>query len=154
MQYTISCSAPDIYAFTLLIILIVLANATSVTASGSDMYLERIAGIIVKVEKLSSEGVDTRAIEVHLNNALRLLDKGGLTDVEREWIEGNLSLAERIADELLSTLDRYVLWRNIRLGLTVGLIALIPILVYLFLPRIWAYLWFKTHRRWVVKPKR
>lgn len=149
MQHTTRCSAPDIYA--LLIVLIILVNAASVTASNSDVYLERIAGIIVKVEKLSREGVDTRAIEMHLNNALRLLDKGGLTDVERSWVEGNLSLAERIADELLNTLDRYVLWRNIRLGLTVGLIALIPILVYLFLPRVWAYLWFKTHRRWIVK---
>ncbi|MEM0261536.1 MAG: hypothetical protein QW836_09995 [Ignisphaera sp.] len=152
MQHNINCSAPDIYV--LLIVLIILASVASVTASNSDVYLEKIAGIIMKVEKLSSEGVDTRAIEIYLNNALRLLDKGGLTDVERSWVEGNLSLAERIADELINTLGRYVLWRNIRLGLTVGLIALIPILVYLFLPRVWAYLWFKTRRRWIVKLKK
>jgi len=152
MQHNINCSAPDIYV--LLIVLIILASVASVTANNSDVYLEKIAGIIMKVEKLSGEGVDTRAIEIYLNNALRLLDKGGLTDVERSWVEGNLSLAERIADELINTLGRYVLWRNIRLGLTVGLIALIPILVYLFLPRVWAYLWFKTRRRWIVKLKK
>lgn len=135
MQYIIRYSAPDIYIYALLIVLI-LVNAASVIANSSDVYLERIAGIIVKVEKLSREGVDTRAIEMHLNNALRLLDKDSLTDDERSWVEGNLSLAERIADELLNTLDRYALWRNIRLGLTVGLIALIPILVYLFLSRV------------------
>ncbi|MEM1773306.1 MAG: hypothetical protein QXQ71_05760 [Desulfurococcaceae archaeon] len=117
-------------------------------------YLNRVKSIVAALERVSREGMDTSRVEYYLNNALGLLSKGNLTPLEEEWVRGNLSFAEEELSSLLTNLDSYVFWRNIKLGLTIGFIASIPLLTYFFLPRTWAYIWFKTRRKWVVKKNR
>ncbi|MEM3279143.1 MAG: hypothetical protein QW738_04035 [Nitrososphaeria archaeon] len=142
-----------IYSLILLIVTM-LGNAVVISSSAnSEDYLQHIESIVVKLEKASEEGLNTSKVEQYLNNALSLLSNGNLTTIEENWVNNNLTLADEELNSLTSNLNSYVFWKNVKLILTIGLIASIPILTYLFLPRIWAYAWFKTRRKWIVKKK-
>ncbi|MEM1642946.1 MAG: hypothetical protein QXV30_03545 [Desulfurococcaceae archaeon] len=58
------------------------------------MDRNRISEIVVKLEELSRIGMNTSSVEDCLNNALRLLSKSELSEVERNWVENNLIFAE------------------------------------------------------------
>ncbi|MEM0378705.1 MAG: hypothetical protein QXP68_06690 [Thermosphaera sp.] len=122
--------------------------------SDEQEYLSIIESYARRLKKLSIVGMNTSEAEQYISNALSLLNKGELTIEEKEWITGNLTLAGIFIDRLEENYPSFIFWRNLEVTLTIlGLIS-IPILTYVLLPRVWALVWFKTRRKWIVKRSR
>jgi len=115
-----------------------------------------VESIEARLKPLSQAGMNTSVVEEYVNNALRLLNKGNLTSEEASWVEGNLTLARQELSSLEASYSSFITWRYVTIAITVVAYAMIPLAVYFLLPRAWAYLWFKTRRKWIVsrKPRR
>ncbi len=71
---------------------------------------------------------------------------------------GDIEKAERVLDSIMPDLDRlynekdsFVFWSNFRKAVVVVVIASIPILFYVFFPRLYLWIWFKAREKWVVE---
>ncbi len=81
-----------------------------------------------------------------LDRAVDLASRGNYAEasVIVDSVRGNVSL-------LMGEAERIYLYNSIyRYGLA-ALILSLPLLVYLFLPRLYLMLWFRSRRRWVVR---
>ncbi|AFK50870.1 hypothetical protein TCELL_0445 [Thermogladius calderae 1633] len=132
-------------------VLAILVLAAEVVWAASPDYLAQVEEIATKLKSLSQAGMNTSMVEEYVNNALSLINKGNLTPEEAAWVEGNLTLAREELSSLESSYSSFVTWRYITLAGTVVGFASIPIAVYFLLPRAWAYLWFKTRKKWLVR---
>lgn len=61
-----------------------------------------------------------------------------------------LSAAEREIINLENSRSEYILWRNIAIWGTVATLASIPLLIYVILPKIWAFAWYASRKDWLV----
>lgn len=147
-----------IHASALLTALVLTAIATNAPAvfcrEPITEYMDRVSEIIVKLEELSRVGMNTSSVENYLNSALRLLSKSELSDIEKNWVENNLTLAEKELEKLWASKSSFQLWKNMHLTITIALLLTIPLATYFFLPKAWAYVWFKTRRKWIVKKRK
>lgn len=75
--------------------------------------------------------MNTSNIEDYLNNALRLLSKSDLSEVEKNWVENNLTLAGRELEKLWANKNLFQFWKNLRLAATITLLLIIPLATYL-----------------------
>ncbi len=71
---------------------------------------------------------------------------------------GDYDDANRILDEVIPELDSIhdsmgsiLFIRNIRRIVVVVSLALVPVLFYFFFPRLYLYVWYYLHRRWLLK---
>lgn len=119
-----------------------------------DLVIEKVGELMNRLEPLSRDGMDTSIAEHYINQALAVLNTGCRTAECVEWVWGNLSAAEREISKLEDQYPRYIMLRNLTLGGTIVVLAAIPVIVYLFLPRIWAYVWYVARRKWIVVEKK
>ena len=114
-------------------------------AHAEDLDLE-VAILVDRASKLHSMGVNTTSVVEKLSSAVEAYEHG---DSEKAW--ALLNEARKIVEELEKgageTYSRLLLLK----AATVTLLASIPIAVYLLLPRVYLYLWFRVRRRWVVR---
>jgi hypothetical protein len=61
----------------------------------------------------------------------------------------NTALSELTS--LQKELPNYKFWRNFWLFLRISAIAIVPPAFYYIFPRIYAYLWYRARRKWVVR---
>lgn len=140
----------------LLAVAVALLNLYCTVLAGNDVrdqVIERVSELLGRLEPLSRDGMDTRAAEYYINQALDILDSGCYKAECMEWIWGNLSVAEKEISRLEGEYPRYTTMRSLVLWATVAVLAMTPLLVYLFLPRLWAYAWYLARRRWVVEKR-
>jgi hypothetical protein len=116
-------------------------------------YLGLIEDYAVRLKKLSSEGMNTSEAERFIKNALLLLGKGDLTEEEVAWIRSNLTAADQEIRRLEGEFQSYMFWKTAGIVVRVTLLLSIPVVTYVFLPRLWAYVWFKTRGKWIVRKK-
>lgn len=120
----------------------------------SQEYMSIVESYAERLKRLSTVGMNTSEAEHYINNALSLLGKSELTDEERDWIRANLTMAGVILDQLEREYSEFTFWRNFDIAAKVICLVSIPVLTYLFLPRIWALVWFKARRKWIIKKSR
>lgn len=105
-----------------------------------------IAEYIARVRRLEAKNVDTSLVVELINEAVEKYQEGDDTSALQILgeVDSLLDSLERSADQVYY---QYVFSKAI----IVIVLALIPILVYTLLPRIYLYLWFKTRRKWIVR---
>ena len=105
--------------------------------------LERAFSLI---ELLSSEGMNVSRQVNLLNSALALYRQGKVKEADNLV---NTALSELTS--LQKELPNYKFWRNFWLFLRISAIAIVPPAFYYIFPRIYAYLWYRARRKWVVR---
>jgi len=105
-----------------------------------------LASLVDRVSKLYSMGVNTTSVVEKLSSAVKAYDSG---DFEKAW--SLLSEARNMVAELEKGASETYFWLLLLKACIVALLASIPIAVYLLLPRIYLYLWFRAKRKWVVR---
>ena len=101
------------------------------------------------VEELSSEGMNVSLIVSELNDVLTLIEENTTESLTKAM--DRLRDIELEVSELRGELSSFKFWRDVSLATKIAVLASIPILMYLLLPRVYISLWFKCRRRWVVK---
>ncbi len=105
--------------------------------------LERAFSLI---ELLSREGMNvSRQVDL-LNSALSLYRQGKVEEAD--------NLVNKALNELISLqeeLPSYTFWRDLWLLLRTSAIASVPLAFYYIFPRIYAYLWYRARRNWIVR---
>ncbi|MEZ0393819.1 MAG: hypothetical protein ABWK00_02055 [Desulfurococcaceae archaeon] len=140
-----------------LLLALALAPALAQAQSTCQDYLRTAENIALRAGRLSEVGMDVSGVIDRLNGALALINStscASLGDQERAWVEGNLSLALAELSSLEAQEGSFVFARNLALGLEIAGAIALPLLVYIFLPRLWAYAWYLAHRRWIVREAR
>lgn len=118
--------------------------------SQRDQLLQRIQDLASRLQPLSSDGMDTSKVEEYLSAAIQLLNEGCSSEECVSRANELLSAAEREIILLENSRNGYVLWRNIAIWGTVVALASIPLLIYIFLPKIWAFAWYVSRKDWTV----
>lgn len=102
-----------------------------------------------KVEFLGSQGINVTSLVDNLNRALELIEKGDNESLIEAY--NIITFVNTSCNHLMEELPDIVMWRNIRIYSTIGLLASLPILLYIFLPRIYLYVWYNSRKKWVVQ---
>jgi ArsR family metal-binding transcriptional regulator len=134
------------YAYTVYIaLLLVLALSALPVVQGSDFDSE-VGVLVEEAGRLYSKGVDVAVVIEKLDNAIALYESGRVDEAYAA-----LSEARSMIMDLSSVADRVYYYNTMVKAVTVAVLAVIPIAVYLLLPRIYLYVWFKTRRKWIVR---
>ncbi|MEM2848636.1 MAG: hypothetical protein QXM79_07705 [Zestosphaera sp.] len=108
--------------------------------------LSEVESIMKDLEYLHSRGVDVGLVVDLLNRAISEYF-GGDVRVARTHLEEARRAVEDLKAGAESTYFRIIAVKTA----TVACLASIPLVVYFALPRLYLYLWFKLHRKWVVR---
>ncbi|MEM4849033.1 MAG: hypothetical protein QXM55_05305 [Ignisphaera sp.] len=128
--------------FVVISILLVTCSTISITAICVDDLYSEFLDLYVEVAKLAQQGIDVSNLVEKLMEAHEALTSS------RSF---NLSVIKAEIDNIKRDAPKIILYKNIVKGFSVGGLISIPILIYLFLPRVYLYIWYKSRRRWVVK---
>jgi hypothetical protein len=126
-------------------LLLVLALSALPVVQGSDFDSE-VGVLVEEAGKLYSKGVDVTMVIEKLDNAIALYESGRVDEAYAA-----LSEARSMIMDLSSVADQVYYYNTLVKAVTVAVLAVIPIAIYLLLPRIYLYVWFKTRRKWIVK---
>jgi hypothetical protein len=126
-------------------LLLVLALSALPVVQGSDFDSE-VGVLVEEAGKLYSKGVDVAMVIEKLDNAIALYESGRVDEAYAA-----LSEARSMIMDLSSVADQVYYYNTLVKAVTVAVLAVIPIAIYLLLPRIYLYVWFKTRRKWIVK---
>jgi hypothetical protein len=134
------------YAYTVYIaLLLVLAVSALPVVQGSDFDSE-VGVLVEEAGRLYSKGVDVAVVIEKLDNAIALYESGRVDEAYAA-----LSEARSMIMDLSSVADRVYYYNTMVKAVTVAVLAVIPIAIYILLPRIYLYVWFKTRRKWIVR---
>lgn len=133
------------YAYTVYIALLLLAMSTPLVVQSSDFDSE-VGVLVEEAGKLYSKGVDVTMVIEKLDNAIALYESGRVDEAYAA-----LSEARSMIMDLSSVADQVYYYNTLVKAVTVAVLAVIPITIYLLLPRIYLYVWFKTRRKWIVR---
>ena len=107
---------------------------------------DRLVNIYVRVYRLGKSGINVSSVVDLLNRVEDRLGSGDLTGASNLLDE-----AESMVSRLEESSGDILFWMNIyRYGAAAILIS-IPILAYIFIPRLYLMLWFRLRRRWLVR---
>ena len=110
-----------------------------------EIIVKEIEGLMRDLEYLYSRGVNISDIIDLLNRAIQYTDRN-ISEAQRL-----ISIAKEEISERRSYAENTYLMNLVIKYLEITAIASIPLLVYLFLPRIYLYLWYRSHRKWIIK---
>jgi len=128
--------------YVLLSILLVTCFTMGVIVVYADDLYSEFLDLYVEVARLAQQGIDVSNLVEKLKEAHEALTNGRSI---------NLSIIRAEIDNTRHEISRIVLYKNLVKGSAIlGLIS-IPILVYILLPRVYLYIWYKSRRKWVVK---
>ncbi len=130
---------------TALVFVIVLMFIIQPIAYSEDLDAE-VVNILNDLDYLYSRGVDIEDLVQKLDHVVKLIEG-------RDYDEARVLLSEirTEVDLLKARAEEIYLYKSIyKYGLQ-GLVLSTPILVYILLPRIYLYLWFRFRRKWIVK---
>ncbi|MEM4869109.1 MAG: hypothetical protein QW081_01750 [Desulfurococcaceae archaeon] len=108
--------------------------------------LNEIENLISELEYLHSRGLCVDDVVDLLNKAIEEYSRGN-TQSAIAYLEE----AKQRVVYLKPVAERVYLEILITRGLTVAILASIPLLIYFVLPRVYLYVWFKLHRRWIIR---
>ncbi|MEM2014481.1 MAG: hypothetical protein QXJ16_03355 [Desulfurococcaceae archaeon] len=118
----------------------------AIQLEAENSVLNEIENLMSELEYLHSRGLCVDDVVDLLNKAIEEYSRGNTQSAIAYFEEAKQRVvylkpvAERVYLEILITR-----------GLTVAILASIPILIYFVLPRVYLYVWFKLHRRWIIR---
>lgn len=128
-----------------IVITVILLSLLNTLRAQNFLYDEFI-NIYVEVAYLSDKGLNV----THLTEQLKELYKAILVnDTEKAHLL--ISSLWKNLEETKREASKELVLRKIEKGAIVTFFACLPLLVYLLLPRIYLYVWYKTKKRWVIK---
>jgi len=107
---------------------------------------EKVKTLFNEVYVLSERGINVSSAVEELDKGVKALNQGQCNKAETY-----LQSAEDKINALRENADTVILQKNIIKWATVGILAAIPIVTYLLLPRIYMGLWFRYRRKWKVR---
>ena len=109
-------------------------------------YEAKIIQVYRRVYMLGRDGVNVTNIVRDLNMVLRYVREGNLDRAERllNDIDARVSDLEARSGDIL-------FWMNARKYSVAALLISLPILAYIFIPRIYLEAWYRLRRRWRVR---
>lgn len=127
-----------------LIFILYITSSYRITLTG-DLYGEFL-DLYIEIAKLATQGVDVSNLieklkKVH-ENLINHRDEDAILIIEDIRNEINT---------LKQSMPTIIFFQNLVKGLMITFLASIPILIYILLPRIYIYLWYRARRKWVVK---
>lgn len=130
----------------ILVIAVLLIAMHFLIIAYSQVIYDEIGSLMRDLEYLHERGVNVSPIVYQLNKAIESYRSGDL-ESSLSHIHEARALIERYRGEAES------IYMSILVMKMVMLIALfsIPLIVYLLLPRVYLYIWFKLHKKWVVR---
>jgi len=101
--------------------------------------------LLGKLQSLSEKGINVTAMVSELNETLALIQDGRTGEAEAKLaeIQSSVSSLEAVAQ------DRYLAMMAEKYGEVIAFLS-IPVLFYIFFPRIYLRIWFRMKRRWAV----
>ena len=141
-----------LYLLMLTLSLTIIHQMIILAYSGDNLSeIDSLVSTIMKdLEYLESRKVNVTSLIQRVNEDIKGLEKdpGNATYIKelesiREKIKALKSDAENI----------YIINNIIRYSTAVG-IGLVPVAVYILLPRIYLYIWYRTRRRWIVQVRK
>lgn len=105
-----------------------------------------IASIMRDLEYLHSKGLEVKPIIEILNKAIETYYEGNIAEA-REY----LKKARYLVEELKPVAETVYLINLLTKVCTAAALASVPLIVYFALPRLYLYLWFVSHKKWVVR---
>jgi hypothetical protein len=101
--------------------------------------------LYVRTVRLASQGIDVGEVVGYLSKSLELLEAGRYGEAFEEMVR-----AEDVVARLeLSAGGVVMRGMLVKYGAT-AVLALLPVAIYLLLPRVYVYAWYRARRRWVV----
>jgi len=101
--------------------------------------------LLGRLQGLSEKGINVTSIALELNETIALIQDGKIGEAEAKLteIQSNVSNLEAVAQ------DRYLTMMAEKYGEVAAFLS-IPVLFYIFFPRIYLRIWFRMRRRWAV----
>lgn len=111
-----------------------------------DLYYRRFLDSYIEIVKLSQQGVD-------VSNEVKMLKElhKNLVNGTTENINEMLDKIEADVAKLKQEAPRIILMNNLVKALTIIGMVFIPLFLYILIPRIYLYLWYRARKRWVIK---
>jgi hypothetical protein len=109
-----------------------------------------VSSIMKDLEYLKSREVNVSSLIQRVNEDIKGLEKdpGNATYIkDLESIRDEIKALKSDAENI------YIINNIIRYSTAVG-IGLVPVAVYILLPRIYLYIWYRTRRRWIVQVRK
>ncbi len=109
-----------------------------------------VSSIMKDLEYLESREVNVSSLIHRVNEDIKGLEKdpGNATYIkDLESIRDEIKALKSDAENI------YIINNIIRYSTAVG-IGLVPVAVYILLPRIYLYIWYRTRRRWIVQVRK
>jgi len=109
-----------------------------------------VSSIMKDLEYLKSREVNVSSLIQRVNEDIKGLEKdpGNTT-----YIKDLESIREEIKALKTDAENIYIINNIIRYSTAVG-IGLVPVAVYILLPRIYLYIWYRTRRKWIVQVRK
>ncbi|MEM4596832.1 MAG: hypothetical protein QXG54_06025 [Desulfurococcaceae archaeon] len=118
----------------------------AIQLEAENSVLNEIENLMSELEYLHSKGLCVNDVVDLLNKAIKEYSRGN-TQSAIAYLEE----AKQRVVYLKPVAERVYLEILITRGLTVAILASIPLLIYFVLPRVYLYVWFKLHRRWIIR---
>lgn len=129
-----------------LIITLLVAHSSAPICEPQGDFVESVVLIVRDLEYLNSRGVDVSSVVVELNRAIEFYSGNNY-----EEAYSCLNKARSLVEELKYNAESAFMGLLLIKALTVAILGSLPLLVYTLLPRAYLYLWFKFHKKWVVR---
>ncbi len=131
------------------LVLVVLAYlVVQVYSSGSEWasFDERVSRLVEDLGVLRERGVDVSGLVAELNRAISLAERGDWSGAYEE-----LSRLESRVSQLMEETEGAETMLAIKKYAEAALLLLVPVVVYIALPRVYLLLWYRARRDWVVE---
>jgi len=120
-------------------------NPSNINLQSDPCSIDTLADTLRVIEELNSKYVDTSGIVDSIDKLVKACGVGD--NATALYLYSNISST---LSKLISSAD-HIYWANMISRVIISAILLsIPALTYLYLPKIYLYLWFITRRKWLV----
>ena len=135
----------SVFYTCLALLVLALLHCTLPLVSASSELDSEVGDLVERAGDLYSKGLDVSVIIEKLNSAVVLSEEGSV-----EEARGVLSEVRSLVEDMSTVADSVYFTNTLIKGVTVAVLAAIPVLVYTLLPRVYLYLWFKSRKKWLV----
>ena len=133
--------AAMIIALVLLAPLHVLAQTQSL-----DSFDQRVGVVVDRLSRLRSMGANVTGLVDEVNRAIQFAESGDMDSANGilDRVEANITSLEPVVEHeyKIHTIEKYSV---------VAFLLLLPVIVYIGLPRLYLALWFRLRRKWIVE---
>ena len=112
---------------------------------GRELLVREALAQLSRIQYLEEKGVDTSRLAEGLNKTFALIQAGRLREAYQE-----LRRVEAEASRLEETATQHYLYTTASRAAAIAALLLVPVLFYLYFPRLYSRLWLWLRRGWLV----